>query len=350
MSSDASPPSGIRLEAEPPWTKVIATTLRLWLRRRVLRVPDHGRVSGLRLAAAVAALVVVAAAAGVGVVALGGARGAVLGRHVASQHASHPARHATLPPSPAELQAGPNMQSAAAWIAANVSTHAVVGCDPATCADLVAAGFRTGAQLPGQSALSQQEVDQAIGMPGSMTLVVATPALRAAFGAQVTASAPVILASFGSGHISVQVREFVPGGSAAYQRQASSALNARRKAGRSLAANRRVLVHGAARLALTAGLVDPRLIAALRAIARRHLVHLARFGAAGPLAGRSAPLRMAEIGGFTAPHNGRPGSDLAAILKVLRSQPAFDRPRLTITKLPGGATMLKIEVLAPTPL
>ena len=74
MSSDASPPSGIRLEAEPPWAKVIATTLRLWLRRRVLRVPDHRKVSRLRLAVAGVVVVIVAAAAGTALVALGGAR------------------------------------------------------------------------------------------------------------------------------------------------------------------------------------------------------------------------------------------------------------------------------------
>lgn len=348
MSSDASPPSEIRLEVEPSWTKVIATTLRLWLRRRVLRVPDHRRVSGLRLAAAGVALVVVAAVVAGAVVALGAAR-TIPARHAAIHPASHPVRQVTHPPSPAEVQASGNMSSAAAWIAANVSTHTVVGCDPATCADLVAAGFRTDADVTGQDVPSQQAADQAVVLPGSMTLIVATPAVRASYGAQVAATAPVMLASFGSGQISVQVREFVPGGTAAYPREARSALAARRKAGRSLALNRRVFVHGVARLALTSGLVDPRLIAMLRAIARRYPVYLARFGG-GSLAGFSVPLRIAEIGGFTTRYGARHGTDRTAIMKLLRSQPAWDRPRLAITKLRSGATMLKIEVLAPTPL
>jgi len=347
MSSDASPPSGIRLEVEPSWTKVIATTLRLWLRRRVLRVPDHRRVSGLRMAVAGLAVAVVAAVVAGGVVALGARAAPVrhLSRHPAIQPARHPVRQTTQPPSPAEVQASGNMQSAAAWIADNVSTRTVVGCDPVTCADLAAEGFRTDARVTGQDVLSQQVADQPAGLPGGMTLIVATPFVRANYGAQVAASAPVMLASFGSGQISVQVREVVPGGTAAYEREARNALDARRKAGRSLAQGRRVFVHGAARLALVSGRVDPRLIAELRTIARRYPVYLARFGG-GSLAGLSVPLRIAEIGGFTTRH----GTDLTAIMKLLRSQPAPDRPRLTITKQRSGARMLKIEVLAPTPL
>ena len=162
MSSDASPPSGVRLEADPPWPKVIATTLRLWLRRRVLRVPDQGEVSGLRLAVACLAVVIVAAAAGTALVALGGSRSVA-----AKPTASHPVRQPTQPPSPAEVQAGVNAQSAAAWIAANVSRRTVVGCDPMTCADLAAAGFRTNAQVAGQAVLTQQDVNQAAGLPAA---------------------------------------------------------------------------------------------------------------------------------------------------------------------------------------
>ena len=67
MSRDTSPPSGYRLDnpartgggagaaaperqlpSNPSWLKVISTTLRLWLRRRVLHVPDAGRVGSAR--------------------------------------------------------------------------------------------------------------------------------------------------------------------------------------------------------------------------------------------------------------------------------------------------------------
>lgn len=76
-------------------------------------------------------------------------------------------------------------------------------------------------------------------------------------------------------------------------------------------------------------------------------MHVTRFGADAPPAEASAPLRMAEIGRFTTRYH---SSDLTAILKLVGSQPALDRPQLTIVKLPHGVTLLKLDVLAPTPL
>jgi hypothetical protein len=341
VSSDASPPSGIRLEAEPPWLKVIGTTLRLWLRRRVLRVPDQGKVSGTRLAAFSAAAVLLVAAAGGTAAALAGAR-----------HAGHPGRQASTLPrlTPVQIEAKANVQAAAAWIAAQVSTQTVVGCDLATCAQLEAAGFTSDVELTGAAALEQETTSQAAGGPGAMTLVVVTPAVRAQYGALVGASAPAVLASFGSGAVSVQVRELTPGGQAAYQRAARRVLAARRKAGQALAGNGRVHVHGAARLALTSGLVDPRLVALLQRVAARYPVHVARFGDSGPLASPSVPLRMAEIGGFVVSSGHKQVSDLNAILKLLRSPAAPYQAQLTVTQLAGGALMLKIAVLAPAPL
>ncbi len=353
MSSDASPPSGIRLEADPPWSKVLATTLRLWLRRRVLRVPDHGRVSRGRLAAGWLAILLAGAVAGGAVLVLGSPPSAAA-RHPGAR----PARHVITPPppSPVQAEAAANAQDAAAWIAAQVGAQTAVGCDAATCADLAAAGFRTDATLPSQAALSQQAIDQSAGLPGSVTLLVMTPALRAAYGGQVAATAPVVVASFGSGQAAVQVREFVPGGAAAYQHAAGSALVARRKAGHRLILNRQIFVHGAARQALTSGRVDPRLIALLRAVAVRYPVHVARFGDSGPQAGRAAPLRMAEIGGFggfggerSTVRSSQRG-ELTAIRKLLGGERGQYRAKLIVTRLAGGATMLKIEVLAPTPI
>ena len=83
MSSDTSPPQ-YRLERpidlsrpaldNPPWREVIATTLRLWLRRHVLRVPDERAVSKPRLASLMAGIVLVVAAAEASYARLAGAR------------------------------------------------------------------------------------------------------------------------------------------------------------------------------------------------------------------------------------------------------------------------------------
>lgn len=345
MSSDASPP-GLRLEADPPWLKVIGTTLRLWVRRRVLRVPDRGKIRGARLAALCGAVVIVVAAATGAAVVLSG---------VMSGPAASSARHVTAPAvTPAQLaaetEAKANGQAAAAWVDAQVNAQTVVGCDLVMCAQLQAAGFRTDVQLAGPAALSQQAVTQDVGVPGAVMLAVITPAVRGEYGMQaIEASAPAVLASFGTGHVSVQVRELVPGDPAAYAGAARAALAARRKAGLSLARSYRVQVQGAARLELVSGQVDPRLTGLLRLIADRYPVHVARFGDSGPLAGHLAPLRMVEIGGFTVRHGHRQVSDLSALLKLLRDHSASYQAQVTMTASGNGTQLLKIEVPAPTP-
>ncbi|MGO8959581.1 MAG: hypothetical protein ACLQFR_19770 [Streptosporangiaceae bacterium] len=343
MSSDASPPGGSRLEADPPWFRVIGTTLHLLLRRHLLWISDHYPVSGTRLAASFVAVVVVAAAASSAAVALSSAR-----HHPV---AGRPAHHATTPPLMlARAEAKANVRDAMAWMAAQVTTQVVIGCDPATCAQLEAAGFTTYVRLTGQAALKQAATNQAIGVPGTIALVVATPAVRAMYGAQVAANAPAVLASFGTGPVAVQVRELTPGGSAAYPSVARRALAVRRKAGLSLIRNGQVHVHGPARLALTAGFVDQRLTWLLGRIAARYPVNVARFGDSGPHAGRSAPLRMAEIGGFVLWHGSQHVGDLATIMKLLRAQPQPYLEELTVIHLLGGTVMVKIVLRAPTPL
>ena len=330
------------MEADPPWSKVIGTTPQLWLRRLVLRVSDRYPVSGTRLAASFVAIVVVAGAASGVAVALSGAR------HPTAGHAAHHAAVAPLARGQAEELV--NVEYAAAWMAAHVTTQVVVGCDPATCAWVEAAGFTAHLRLTGQGTLERAATDQAMGIPVTLTLVVATPAVRARYGAQVAAVAPLVLASFGTGQVAVEVREVTPGGSAAYPRLARQALEARRKAGLRLARNGQVHVHGPARRALIAGLVDPRLAVLLGRIAARYPVNVARFGDSGPLAGQSAPLRMAEIGGLVVRHGAKNVSDLSAILKLLRAQPQPYLEVLTVTRLIGGSVMLSIELRAPTPL
>jgi hypothetical protein len=341
VSSDASPQGGSPLDAHPPWFKVIGTTLGLWLRRQVPQISSRYPVSGTRVAAAFLAIVVVGAAGGV-TVALSSARHPTAGRQ-----AHHETR---LPLTSVQAEARANVRDAVAWLAAQMTTQTVVGCDPATCAQLPAAGFTSYVRLTGQAALARAAANQALGVPGTIALVVATPAVRARYGAQVAAIAPAVLASFGAGQVAVQVRELTLGGSAAYPRVARRALAARRKAGLSLARQRHVHIHGPARLALTSGLVDQRLTWLLGRLAVRYPVNVARFGDSGPLAGRSAPLRMAEIGGFVARHGSKNVGDLTAILKLLRRQPQYYLEQLTVIRLLGGTVLLKIELFGPTPL
>jgi hypothetical protein len=355
VSGDTSPPSGYRLDSpsrpagatgsvparrapiavEPSWIKVIGTTLRLWVRRRILHVPDTGKIGRARgtALAAVAAVLVAAVVAGAvtAVVTLTGTP--------AAHRATLPrvARH-TLTPAQKQARAAAaravaaNTTAAARWIAAEVSQQAVVGCDPASCAAIQLAGYSNAGQvmlLPG------------LRLPAAGALVVATPAVRAQYGAQLAATAPSIIAAFGDGPEVVQVRVVMAGGQAAFSQAVSSAIAARRSAATKLIGNSRVHVYPAARLALTSGMVDSRLLIVLQRLAARNSVLIYSFSDSGPGAGGSVPYRQAEIIGLTSRRAA------TAIAKQLLALPP--RPALAIVRGPGGNFGLTLRFKAPSP-
>jgi hypothetical protein len=366
VSSDTSPPSRYRLDspartggaaagapaprspiaAEPSWTKVIGTTLRLWVRRHVLHVPDAGKIGRARAAgvAAAAAVIVVAVVAAIA------AATVALTSSPASHHARH---HAPIKPALTAAQkqaqaaaaraAAANSAAAATWIAAQVSEQIVIGCDPATCAAILSAGYANGGEIV---------LQPGVGLPSAGALVVATPAVRAQYGAQLAATAPEVIAVFGTGPQSVQVRVVVPGGQAAYSAAASSAITASRNAGLKLISDSRVRVHPAARPDLTAGLVDSRLLTVLQELGARYQVDIYSFADGGPVAGSSvagssvatssAPFRLAEIVGLTR-------REVVGAEKLLKPLPDQSRPALAVLRLPGGKYGLTIWFKAPSP-
>ena len=170
-------------------------------------------------------------------------------------------------------------------------------------------------------------------------VVVASPS---AAGQQ---SAPVLLASFGSGASLVEVRAAPPGGSAAYQRAVAADLAARRSAGAQLLHSQRIGVAGPAAGQLQAGQVDSRLLIMLAMLASQHPWRVVAFGGTSPgVAVAQAPFREVTI---TGPDAG----DLAASLAMVRAQRAPYQPaRAAIVRLPGGQTALRIDFAAPSPL
>jgi len=360
VSSGTSRPSGYRLEdpartgggpgraaggprrpANPPWIKVIGTTVRLWLRRKVFRVPDSERI-GTRYAGRVAAVLAVV------VVIAGGAVAIALTVH-AKPSGSHQHAAARLKPTPAQAAADAaaaaateaNGASAARWIAAEVGHNLVIGCDPATCAAILAAGYPTGGQVVLQSGAQ---------LPGPGSLVVATAAVRALYGPRLDSVAPAVIASFGTGAQAVQVAVVVRGGRQAYTRAVSNALTARRHAGHSLLHRHNVQARGATRTDLGSGHVDPRLMTVLRRLAARYPVHLVHFGDSGPQAGRDTPFRMAEVA-VPSPRRGHKGaSDLRGMEKLLKSQPRGYRAQLVQKRLANGMRVLEITFVAPSPV
>ena len=321
-----APPPGQRPAAEPSWGAVLATTVRLWLRRRLswTRRPRPGRARWLALIVA-------------GLVA------AVLLAVAVTVMLSGPGRPSAGQPGGAKAVAAAAAvrQRAAVWVAGQASPDAIVACDPAMCAALEARGVPAGRLL----ALTPARSD-----PLGSDLVVATAAVRGQFGARlVGVYAPVSLASFGSGSARIDVRVVAPDGAAAYWTALAADVRARASAGAQLLRNRSIHVSAAARTALANGEVDPRLLVTLAALAHLRPLDITGFGGPSPGASAGVPLRSAEIAG-AAPPGSRHPVPLHSLMVVMQAQRAPYVPSsLEIVRIPGGA-VLRIGYPVPSPL
>jgi hypothetical protein len=321
------PPSGGRPPAEPAWGTVLATTVRLWLRRR-LGWARRSRPGQARwLAVIVAGLVAV--------VLLAGAATAVLSGR--ARPGAGPAGAVK-----AVAAAAAARQRAAGWVAGQGSPDAIVACDPAMCAALGAHGVPAGRLL----VLGPARAD-----PLGSDLVVATAAVRGQFGARLAGVyAPVTVASFGSGTARIDVRVVAPDGAAAYWAALAADMRARAAAGEQLLRNRSIHVSAAARAALAEGEVDPRLLVTLAALAHLHPLGITGFGRPSPGASPGVPLRSAVITGATPPGSRHPVS-LRGLMVILQAQRSPYLPSsLEIVRIPPGGAVLRIGYPVPSPL
>jgi hypothetical protein len=285
-------------------------------------------------------LIIVVAAAAVGVAAA--VKVTVRPSAVGSGN-QRPTVRPTLAPAEAAAAAATlaNGKAASIWVAGHVGHGLVIGCDPATCAAIVGAGYPAGGQVVLQPGVS---------LPGPGSVIVATSAVRSLYGPQLANGAPAVIAAFGSGVAAVQVRVTVAGGPQAYSRAVSRALSARRRAGHKLLQQPNLHTRAVAKHDLSSGLVDPRLIGVLRRLAARYPVLVVRFGDAGPLAGRTAPFRMVEITVPATQAGYLTASELAGMKKLLRKLPARDRPELMPIGKVHGKRVLEFTFPAPSPL
>ena len=236
----------------------------------------------------------------------------------------HPA--ASAPLTQAELA----RDQAAAWVASEVSTGAIVSCDPVMCAVLVRHGF---------PAANLLVLGPATPDPLGSAVVLATPAVRAMFGSRLaTVYAPQTLASFGTGAARVDLRVVTPGGAAAYRTALAADLSARRAAGLQLLADPRVSGPAAVRADLAAGRVDARLLITLAAMAQAEPVRIQAFDGATPGASSGTPLRTAELAA--------PPATAQAMLAFVRAQ----RPPYLAARSGLSQGVLSIEFSAPSPL
>src|SRR5580698_10216719 len=357
--------------AEPSWGQVVATTVSLWLSRRMPRArADRGRrgglgrpswplsrlsrraARGLRLAALVLALAAVAVTA----LRFTGTSAATV-RSSSPGHI-HPASAAAVQAQAARAQAA-RVQAAraqaaraqaarvqaAAWIAGQVSSDEIIGCDPAMCAALQAHGVAAGRlRLVGPATTGLA------GLPDA-GLIVASPLVRSQFGSRLGDSAPVLLASFGSGASLIDVRTAFPGGAAAYDSAVKADAAARESAGAQLLRSQRIMVSPQGAAQLRAGEVDSRLLVMLAALASLQRLRVVAFGDASPGAQvPSADLPLREVTITSA--GGRGGAAaLAPVLAMVRAQRATYQPAFaSIVDSAAGQPELMIEFAAPSPL
>ena len=312
----------------PSWPAVVATTMRLWLRRR------RGTPGRLFRRHRMAALIVLAATA---LVASGLAVSFALQAGPAPA-AGGEAAQAGVPTGP--VGHSPGAGAAATWVARQVSRDAVVGCDPGMCRLLRAHGFPAGGLLvlgPGPLGLRFCDV------------IVATQAVGNLLGSRLEAEdAPAVIAGFGSGRARIDIRAVAPRGAAAYRAALAADWAARRKAAAQLVTSPRIHAGGAARQQLLTGKVDSRLLITLASLAVSYPVNVMSFGDAGPGAAAAMPLREMEIAGTGSP--AYRAAELQHIrTSVLAQHSVFLPAHVSLVRLAGGAA-LRIEFGAPGPL
>ena len=307
---------GTVARANPSWPTVAGTTIRLWFNRH------YGRRARRRsLVLVLSALVAMALGAGVTL--------AFTQRETASTHVG---THA-----PSAIQvAQADRQNAAVWIAREVASNIVVGCDLQMCNQLQKSGF------PGARLMQLQPTSPD---PLGAQLVVATPVVRNQFGTRLASVyAPLVIASFGTGAERVDIRFIAPDGSKAFEAQLVTDRKNRITAGEQLLANNHVQASAAARQALLAGRVDPRLLVTLGTLAGLMPIQLVAFDDPSPGAGSEVPLRGAELGAAAA-------TGLPAMVAFLKAQQDQYAPAVaSITQIANGQHVVTVRFDAPGPM
>ena len=224
---------------------------------------------------------------------------------------------------------------AAAWVARQASSGAVLACDPAMCAALARHGVAAGNLLV---------LGPGAGDPLGSDLVLGTAAVRGIFGGRLAGVyAPDVLASFGTGAARIDIRIVGPDGAAAYRTALAADVRARRSAGTQLLRDPRIAMTPSARTELAAGQVDARLLMTLAALAAGQPVQVTGFGDCGPGASASLPLRAAAIAA--------PAPTARRMLAFARAQRSPYLPaHANLGRGRGGQWVLTVEFAAPAPL
>jgi hypothetical protein len=231
----------------------------------------------------------------------------------------------------------------ATWVAQQVSPGVIVSCDPAMCTALSHDAF------PKSSLLVLSPTSP---VPLTSAVIVATPIVRDMFGSSLsTATAPGVLASFGSGPAEITVRVIAPSGPAPYWAAVRVDQAARKTNGSALLNVHQITVSAIARRQLAGGQVDSRLLLAVAWLAASEPIDIVQFGNVGSGASPEIPLRFADLAGNDQAAHMTSSAYLRSLRASLNSAVAQFRPaRIVQVAVPGGQAVVRVEFTAPSPL
>ncbi len=128
-------------------------------------------------------------------------------------------------------------------------------------------------------------------------VVVATSAIRQEVGGALTSVyAPDVIARFGTGAGQIDIRTVAQDGAAKYRQQLSADQRERRESGSELLTSTRIVIAPVARVQLTSGQVDSRVLVTIAALAGQRPVKILAFGDSGPGAATGpSPLRSVDV-------------------------------------------------------
>jgi hypothetical protein len=231
---------------------------------------------------------------------------------------------------------------AVGWVASQVGHDVSVACDAATCKALAARGFPPG---------NLNVVTPTASDPYGSVLVLATADIRSEFGSKLdVVYAPQVLASFGTGPASIDVRVIAAQGPAAFRRALAADLAERKSSGAQLLRNPRITVSSSARALMAAGVIDSRLLTTIAFLAGQHPIDIVGFGAASP-GGGATPLRSVYLAESDAAAHVTGDVYVRSLESVVHAQiPPFVPLSVGTVHFGGGPPVLQVLFAAPSPL
>jgi hypothetical protein len=233
-------------------------------------------------------------------------------------------------------------KQAVTWILQQVSSATLVACDTQVCAALAGSGFPSSNLVP----LGTTSND-----PLNAELVVATAAVRNQFGGQLDIDAPAVIASFGTGNASIDVRWVYSGGASQYDTDLPAMLSQRKAFDAQLLTNSRVEFSPTARAQLRSGQVDPWLPDLIAIMAHSYPLSIVDFRSQSPGGGPASLMRWMDLATNVPSAHLTRAAYLNGIRSFLDAQLSEYHPDwVRQVTLPSGHIVLRVGFGAPSPL